>query len=103
ARVVNLKRLAERKRDSLTGVDLDGIVDDDIELILERDELRIGIETTLGRLLERPSIGLRSMPRRQNFVDRLAGNTVVYVPEDSTGHHYIDLAYVPLSEQSAVT
>ena len=103
ARVVNLKRLAERKRDSLTGVDLDGIVDDDIELILERDELRIGIETTLGRLLERPSIGLRSMPKRQNFVDRLAGNTVVYVPEGSTGHHFLDLAYVPLSEESAVT
>gem|GEM_PF-4345927 len=103
ARRINLQNLADQNADPLLGKDLSGVVKAEIEFILERDELALGVNGALSRLFTKPGIGLKPMAENQEFVSKLKGEVVVQIPPAAKEQYYVDLSYVPISEETAVS
>jgi len=108
ARRIDLQKLADQNADPLLGKDLSEVVKPEIEFISTRGELAIGVNAALARLFRKPGLGLKPLKERQDFVEKLRGEVVVQMPapakdEPAQGQYYVDLSYLPISEETAVS
>ncbi len=70
-RRLDVQRLIEAARDTVTGIDLDDVVQSHIELATERSELRSALGKLLGHMFDRPYLRFDNPPAENRFLDAL--------------------------------
>jgi hypothetical protein len=81
AKRLDLSALAQRGRDPLAGVDLDGLLKTEIELARSRDALGPAIELGLARLLDLPAATFLPQPSELHFASAISTEVEVHVPK----------------------
>ncbi|HVU04312.1 MAG TPA: hypothetical protein VHE30_21285 [Polyangiaceae bacterium] len=86
ASAIRLDVLQQRRPDPIRGLDIEGVVRSEIELVGVREQLAQAIDLSFSRLFDLPFIGVEEVPRTLVFHSSLAVTAEARAPE--TGHRY---------------
>jgi hypothetical protein len=89
AQTIDLAALGQRERDPISGIDLDGVVRTEIELITSRSELGPHIERTLAQLFAVPALVLEDLPPSWPFQLPITARLDAQIPDDRSGTKYV--------------